>query len=286
MTDKNVKGIRAEAQRIVEQKFLKDVALLKKSPLILEGYYRILSFNAIISGNYKLEYEYKQKYMELLESNTNLGIDRPGNFLSALASICAAQASLQKADELKMTVNKMLNLKNDPRFSSVYLKSKIFEHTTVFMGVYLSFGSTSKEFLAFVKMVDNEFPKHENFLLPYNHGFICYNMAIVLFYAGYFRDSLKWVNKILFKEKGKLPIEIVNVSQLLKLMIRYEQEDFDFVEQEAKSLIKYFESQRHISTELHLLVINYFLNYFLKSESEKKKGNFSNRNLDDPSDRI
>ncbi len=277
LVDKDVDKIKREAEKIIQHKLLNDEKELHNSLYLLDSYYRIHAFNENIHGNYVAEYKQTVKLFELLQKNDTLGLNKPWYYIAVISALCASLTRLKKPNELKFYLDKLEALKTNSKFSSVYLRSKMFEISSVFRMMYFELHSdknNTKEIILLAKKVDEELPLYESHLLPYHYSFICHNLAMALFFNGEFRESLRWINKIILGNKKELQAENVNIAQLFKLIIQYELNNFDYIEYEAKALIKFYESQTTVVTDGHLLVVDYFVTYFIKINSEKKKQPF------------
>jgi len=73
---------------------------------------------------------------------------------------------------------------------------------------------------------------------------ICYALARLLFSAGKFKASLKWANKILSLPNDVFYQEKVCYCYLLRALLLFELEDFDFLEKSYRSTIRYLKKNQ------------------------------------------
>ena len=180
-----------------------------------------------------------QRTKAILDKNSLIKSDLPERYVRTIKNLIFCHIDnhdLNKAQEL---VNELNSITNKKGFNSIDIRVKIF---TAACSTQLIIYDKLGEYQKGLKLVEemkkgmNEYKsklnKEQTILFNYHIGYIYFG-------AGLFKESLKWINKILNDNEQILRQDIYSFARLFNLILHYELGNIDLLEYIIKSTSRY-----------------------------------------------
>jgi len=257
--------VRSEVEREVMLDFINELQQGGNAPKSFYAEYYTLSAYGLAHSalNNKLEHRQILKtLLLLLEANPQQIQDWPASYISALNNLCNANLALGEYNENKGLIVKIKVLKTQFTKGSNLYSNALIDHLNHEVLVYFRTGVFQN---ATALMFSNE----EEVMLCVdkvsvsNRLQLFYDFAHVFFMAGRFKDSLRWINRILTHENLSVRSDIIGFSKLMNLLLHFELKNDRlleslqrFVKYDLMKKGRYYPIERAVLNILQALVEN------------------------------
>jgi len=212
------------------------------------------------------------KTKAILDKHYRIKQDVPQNYVRTLHNLIQCLIAINEFDRALELVEEMEGLIGTKSFKSYDIKVKVFSSAYT-NRIAISYKQGA--FQATLKIIDelieglseyqHKLPKEQILIFNYNIGY-------VFFGAGLYRDSLKWINKILNDNESNLRQDIYGYTRLFNLIVHYELDNYDLLEYLMKSTTR--QIKKNSNTEKIELAILKFLKRIIRMSDKAKKEEF------------
>ena len=236
-----------EEKAIVED--IKNYHLIKgkntaKSKSAAATCYYIQGLCAIVNHDYALSYEKFSKVVKIFEANSMLISEIPHQYIKSLNNLLFCYLDVKDFDSFFDLLGKIRALENQPGFTSIDIKMKLFTSTYTaelvaydFMGEYENGIEIVDDIVAGIDKYQDKISKEEEILFYYN-------IAYVFFGANFLKNSLRWLNKVLNDNELNLRQDVYSFARLFSLVVHYELENYDLLDYMVKSTARFYQKRR------------------------------------------
>ena len=236
-----------EEKAIVED--IKNYHLIKgkntaKSKSAAATCYYIQGLCAIVNHNYSESYEKFSKVIAIFEANPNLVSEIPHQYIKSLNNLLFCYLDIGDYDAFFELLGKIRALENQPGFTSIDIKMKLFTSTYTaelvaydYMGEYEKGIEIIDDVVAGIEKYQDKISKEEEILFYYN-------IAYLFFGANFLKNALRWLNKVLNDNESNLRQDVYSFSRLFSLIIHYELENYDLLDYMVKSTARFYQKRR------------------------------------------
>jgi tetratricopeptide (TPR) repeat protein len=253
---------KAMVQEILDHPLIKGKNTALSKTAAASCYY-IQGLCSLVQYKYEESFEKFNKVVHIFEENPHLIIEIPKHYIRALNNLLFCLLDKEDYKSLFELIEKIRNLENTPGFASTDLKMKIFSST--YNAELIAYDKMG-DYVKAVEIVDNILNGIENFgqqISKEEEIVFYYNIAYSYFGTDRWKDSLKWINKMLNDNEQQLRQDIFSFSRLFSLIIHFELEHYDLLEYMLKSTGRFYQKRKNeIGREFK--VESLFLKYMKK----------------------
>lgn len=265
---------KAMVQEILDHPLIKGKNTAQSKTAAATCYY-IQGLCALVQYKYEDSFGKFNRVVEIFEENPHLIIEIPKHYIRALNNLLFCYLDRDDYTSFFELLDKIRKLENKPGFVSTDIKLKIFSSTyNAELIAYDKMGDYEKA----VHIVDNILDGIKNFgqqISKEEEIIFYYNIAYSYFGVDKWKESLKWVNKMLNDNEQHLRQDIFSFSRLFSLIIHFELEHYDLLEYMLKSTNRFYNKRKNeIGREYK--VESLFLKYMkklAKVANDKEKTN-------------
>lgn len=205
----------------------------------------------LIVQDFEMCSEYAQKWVTIFEENTHMIDLNPDIYLKGIHNLLNAlhHIGVKKHALFESTLRKM-------ELYSEEVKDVMNKNTELLLFLYLESNKINNYYITgkFTQGVES-IPYWEERMMHYkdrldNHRVLVfyYKFASLLFGAGKYRQSIKYLNKIINFGDAKLREDIYIYSKFLMLLSLFELEDDDLLEYQINSIYRYLAKAKNLGT--------------------------------------
>ena len=209
--------------------------------------YYIQGLAHVFNRDYNSSFEKFSKVVRIFEENPALIQDIPKQYLRSLHNILMCYINNKNFDAFFELKNKIQDLKHHPAFVSTDIQVKIF--TYVFqseLAAYDAMGDYEKS-VSVIEKISEGMEHYKEHLSKEEQILFHYNIAYALFGAGEFKEAMQWLNKILNDNEPNLRQDIYGFARLFNLIVRFEHEQYDYLDYVVKSTSRFLLKQKSLT---------------------------------------
>ena len=171
----------------------------------------------------------------ILDNNSKIKQDLATRYVRTMKNLIFMNISTKNLDKAQQLINEMKKLPSQKGFNTIDVELKIFtfSHNTQVM-VHDRRGEFEQAIATVDSMIEG-LKKYENKLSKEQAILFYYNIAYIYFGVEDFKESLKWINKILNDNEQTLRQDVYTFSKIFNLIIHYELGNIDLLEYTIKS---------------------------------------------------
>lgn len=208
-----------------------DKALSKEAKI---KFHKIKGAAYYILKDREKSYIHFKKTRETIITSPIYGDENPIQYLNTLNNFFIACSYLNKKEEQKEIIQEMKTLEDSVKNKTLFYR--IFSTRSLnevnYYIKYKQFGQIPN----IATELDKDLSKIGDKLNPIRSQFLEYNLACSYIYANQPKNALKWINAILNRPTKEIPEDIFNSSKILYLIIHYELENWDFLDNYIRSV--------------------------------------------------
>lgn len=235
---------KAMVQEILDHPLIKGKNTALSKTAAANCYY-IQGLCALVQYKYEESFEKFNKVVQIFEENPHLIVEIPKHYIRALNNLLFCYLDKDDYNAFFDLLEKIRKLENKPGFSSTDIKLKIFTSTHNAeliaydkMGDYGKAVSIVDNIVSGIETFGNQISKEEEIIFYYN-------IAYSYFGVDQWKDSLKWINKILNDNEQFLRQDIFSFARLFTLIIHFELEHYDLLEYMIKSTSRFYQKRKN-----------------------------------------
>jgi hypothetical protein len=213
-------------------------------------YHRIWGSYMILKLNRQKSWEHTRKIVDLFEANPNLRDEFSLEYKIALANYLGECHATKKYEDFEEIIK---NIKALPTKSYD-------EDGEVFQNVYffeLLYYMNNNRFADAVKIIPEIEEGMRVYVAKVNKArelTFYYNIAVLFFLMENWKESLRWVNKII-DDKSDSRKDIQNFARVMQVIIQYELGNAELLEYISRSAYRYLEREKNLHSFERLLLI-------------------------------
>lgn len=252
-----------------------ETALIKAdqipAPMSFRAKKQLLNSKAM--GNYflnnrKARYKYSKQFVDLYKKmDKEVIMEDIRAYIVGITYLISSQLLFSKYEEAEKTYRKGMSL-----FEALPSKKRFARIHNIIFALDINFIESLLGQLKFHKVIEigeSVYAKYlkNNLIDSYGLMHLCNYIAISNLYIENFKQSLKWLNKVLPLE-GKSENRLSIISKIIRIIVHYELHNNDLVLSLAQSLVK----KTRITNNFEKLFLNFCINKLpkIKSKSEEK----------------
>lgn len=267
---KNAEVFGTEDKKLIENSLQKADAL--PAPISFKAKKQLLNSKALgyyFLNNKKARYKYSKQFVELYDKMGEEAIlEDVRNYIVGLTYLMVSQTLFNKHDEVEKIYKRATLI-----YDKIPLKKRFARINSIFFAMEINYMESLLNQLQFQKVIEIgeiNYAKYfkNNLVDPYALMHLCYYIAISNLYLENFRQSLRWLNKVLaFEGEGENRL-VVN-AKIIRIIIHYELHNSELVLSSATSLIKKLKKM----TGFESVFLNFCINKFskIKNATEEKE---------------
>lgn len=261
---KNAEVFGAEEKKLIENSLQKADTL--PTPISFKAKKQLLNSKALgyyFLNNKKARYKFSKQFVELYDKmGEETILEDVRNYIVGLTYLMVSQALFNQHDEVEKIYKKATLI-----YDKIPLKKRFAHINSVFFALEINYMESllnQQQFHKVIEIGEINYTKYikNNLVEPYALMHLCYYISISYFYLENFRQSLKWLNKVLAFE-GKGENRLVINAKIIRIITHYELRNSELVLSLAASLVK---NSKKI-TSFESLFLNFCLNKFSKIEN-------------------
>jgi len=246
-------------------------ALFKGKPEGTENAYMLSHIHSgyhFSLGDYEKCYPYLLENLKLIEKKSHLFREEPNIYLSVLANAIYVSIRLGKWKDAKGHLDKLHRI---PEQLSVQtnedLEFRIFSLTkSTELTLYTQSGDFEKG-VELIPSIEIGLEKYDDMLSSVRKAHFYFNLAIVHFGMENYKESLKWLNKLLNSIEIDKTQDIHCIAQILNLVVHLELGNKDLLPYALRSTQRFLET-RNKAYGLEKIMLH-FVNESLKKRNDK-----------------
>jgi tetratricopeptide (TPR) repeat protein len=180
-----------------------------------------------------------KKTKAILDRNPLIKSDLPERYVRTLKNLVFCHIDNHDIKRAQELVDELNSLSNKKGFNSIDIRVKIF---TASCGTQLVIYDKLGEYQKGLKLAEEMIKGMDEYKSKLNKEqtiLFYYHIGYVYFGAGLYKESLKWVNKILNDNEQILRQDIYSFARLFNLILHYELGNIDLLEYIIKSTSRY-----------------------------------------------
>lgn len=207
--------------------------------------YYIQGLCALVKYEYDKSFEKFSKVVQIFEENPQIIIEIPKHYIRSLNNLLFCYLDKEDYPAFFDMLKKIRELENKPGFNSTDIKLKIFSSTyNAELIAYDKMGDYGKA-ISIVDDILNGIEKYESQFSKEEEIIFYYNIAYSYFGTDRWKDSLKWINRVLNDNEQHLRQDIFSFSRLFSLIIHFELEHYDLLEYMLKSTSRFYQKRKN-----------------------------------------
>lgn len=235
-----------------------------KSSKIRRRIFQNLAFYNQLIGNNKEYLFYYQKVFHWWADNDQFKRENALRYRVDLSNLIQASFHLGKLDDIPLFLEKLEA--EDPQNSQE--KNILFQKVAINKLGYFLNTAKLNEAEEYIPSIENGLNKHN--INPASKKVLIANIGIVFFFLEKFKESSKWLNKIINDKKTDNRKDSQFTVRLLNLICLYELEELDLLELQLRASYRFFQ-QNSNSTNFETLVLKELKTIFFGPPSQKNK---------------
>lgn len=208
---------------------------IKKNHKLFQSYYLnyVGDYNSAIFSFYELNI--------LFEENRHLFTNPPVYYLMTIEGVLETLRRLKNYEDMASFVEKLKNLDSTFVHFNLQVKCVVFLYS-VFPFIDTGQFSKAREVL---NQYEHELHGRMNQLFLDRQIQLFLYTSIVYFGLSDYANAKKIINKVVIAKKNVFSVSMVRTIRLINLMIRYELEEFDYIEPEIRSIRREIQNSKH-----------------------------------------
>lgn len=186
--------------------------------------------------NYAVAFVKFSRTLAILDNKPKIKLSLAKRYVSTIKNLIFCNIGAKDFKEAQRLIEFLKTLSDKPGFSSLDVKLKIFTFSSnTQIIVYDHLGEFNKA-LETVSIMEDGLKTFKHQINKEQKVLFYYNIAYVYFGVGEYKLALKWINKVVNDNEGKLRQDIYSYGEILNLIIHYELENYDLVEYLSKTI--------------------------------------------------
>jgi len=246
----------AEIESILNNPLLKDESLALTYSTKIHFY----SVNASLLwkvGRSEEGYQNSLSLVKFIENDFDTLRGRYNQYIIALNNLLTYQTTKARYDEAVITLDKLKNLENKFKLNEAN-RFKIFNLSSI-VGISLAKAMGNKELgIETVSYIESGLKKYGSKVASYHKLLIYSAVSFFYFVTEDYRETLKWVSRIINLPKLDVGYDIQCAARMLNLLVQYELGNMDVLEHLIKSTQNFIGKRKFYKFEV--VTIEFFKN--------------------------
>ena len=207
----------------------------------LHGAYRTLK------GDIEIAIGYQQKVVALLETNPHQIQRKPLFYLISMNNLAIGLTKIKKYDEALIAIEKLrASTKTFHIKNSIDWQTKLFTITSSLeLDVYIKSDDYTKG-IALIPQIQSELERLEKHVSPVHELQFSFAFARLLHANKMYKESLRWVNKLLNNPNKEVRSDIYCCARMLQIIIYYDSKDWEALPFAIINTTRYLKSTKKL----------------------------------------
>lgn len=261
----------SEIQSLREQ--IKQFDTLPDSSLFFDSMYlknHINSAYCFYIGDFECSLNYLTKNIDLFQESPNRIKQDPTNYVSVLVNTVFIAHKIGKKIVFRDSLNELKNFSDRYKIELTEdIEIKMFSSTaSLELSIMINSGEFEKAAIL-IPEIESSLEKFDSKINTVRKSFLYFQIAYAYFGNGQFKESLKWVNKILNSNTSDKD-ELFGYANLFNLILHYELENSRLLPYTLKSVERLY-GRKDEEKSFEKLFLNYFKKIIKKEKEINKK---------------